>query len=224
MTKQMKLLPKRRITPAERLDNLRSYDEEYIRLYGAVAGLDEVGRGPLAGPVVVACLLLPESSAVLGVHDSKKLSEKQRTTLSLRLLEDAQAVSYGIVDAQDIDTYNIAVATKRASWLAAEELLGQANFVLTDAMPGLQLPIPHASMVRGDNISYRIASASIVAKVYRDRMMQELDKEYPQYGFAKHKGYGTKEHMEAILKHGPCAIHRRSFLKKLLARAEKERP
>ena len=201
---------------ADRLVRMCDFDAPYIEKYGRVAGLDEVGRGPLAGPVVVACLLLPSGSAVVGVNDSKKLSEKKREQLSQELLKESLAVSYGIVDAHEIDEHNIAVATNRASWLAAEELIGQLQFVLTDAMPGLSLPVPHRSIVHGDEQSYRIAAASIVGKVYRDEKMREFDQQYPEYGFAQHKGYGTPQHIAAIQKYGPCPIHRLSFLRRIL--------
>ena len=193
-----------------RIFALMDFDREYRS--GTVAGMDEAGRGPLAGPVVAACVYLPEEPALPWVNDSKKVTEKRREALYGQILA-LGAVGVGVVDESVIDGINILQATKRAFRQAYEAMPQKPDTILVDAVTGLDIPARQVSIVKGDAKSYLIAAASIVAKVARDRMMGEFDGLYPQYGFAKNKGYGTREHMEALKKYGPCPIHRQSFLK-----------
>jgi len=179
-----------------------------------IAGIDEVGRGPLAGPVVTACVSIPFSALVKGVDDSKKLSEKKRESLYPEILKNAKYAKTAWVSPCEIDAINILNATKKAMEQCALDFPG-AMF-LVDAVTGLSLPGNIKSIVHGDAVSYMIAAASIVAKVERDRYMIELDKKYPEYGFARNKGYGTKEHIEAIRMHGPCPEHRMTFIQNFL--------
>jgi len=179
-----------------------------------VAGIDEVGRGPLAGPVVTACIIVPRDKLILGVNDSKKVSEKKREKLFDQLMEAASYVRTGWRTPADIDQVNILNATKEAMDEAAAGAQG-AHF-LVDAVTGLHLPGPSTAIIHGDAESYMIAAASIIAKVTRDRYMIELDKKYPQYGFARNKGYGTPEHIAALKEYGPCPEHRKSFIQGIL--------
>jgi ribonuclease HII len=180
-----------------------------------VAGVDEVGRGPLAGPVVTACVIMPPEPLVEGVRDSKAVkSEAQREALYERILERAVAYSVGVVENPVIDEVNILEATRRAFLQAIRELTPQPEHVLADHVHGLMLPCAHTMLKKGDALSYCVAAASIVAKVTRDRMMREFALEYPQYGFERHKGYCTRAHEEAIRAHGLCPLHRRSFCAK----------
>ncbi|WP_297406803.1 ribonuclease HII [uncultured Akkermansia sp.] len=178
-----------------------------------VAGVDEAGRGPLAGPVVAgAVILLVLAEDLAGLNDSKQLTAAKRERLFLALLECEQAVcSVGVASVEEIDRFNILRATHLAMARAVEGLALRADFCLVDGLPVKGLPVPHRAIVKGDGRSLSIAAASVLAKVTRDRMMTEADASYPQYGFAKHKGYGTKAHMEALRRHGPCPLHRRSF-------------
>lgn len=178
-----------------------------------VAGVDEAGRGPLAGPVVAGAVILPELPEELaGLNDSKQLTAAKRERLFVALLECKQVVwSVGMASVEEIDGLNILRATYLAMARAVEGLRLQADFCLVDGLPVKGLPVPHRAIVKGDGRSLSIAAASVLAKVTRDRMMTEADGSYPQYGFAKHKGYGTKAHMEALRRHGPCPLHRRSF-------------
>lgn len=178
-----------------------------------VAGVDEAGRGPLAGPVVAGAVILPEHPEGLeGLNDSKQLTAARRERLFMALLEGEQVLcSVGIASVEEIDRLNILKATHLAMARAVEGLSVRADFCLVDGLPVKGLPVPHRAIVKGDGRSLSIAAASVLAKVTRDRMMTEADDAYPQYGFAKHKGYGTKAHMEALRKHGPCPLHRRSF-------------
>lgn len=182
-----------------------------------VCGVDEAGRGPLAGPVCAAAVILPENIEIEGLNDSKKLSEKKREALFEVIKEKAVAYSIAYGSLEEIEEINILNATFLAMNRAISELKVNADFALID---GNQVPkgieIPCQTVVKGDAKSASIAAASILAKVTRDRLLLEYDKEYPQYNFKKHKGYGTKEHTELILKYGPSPIHRISFLKKLL--------
>lgn len=178
-----------------------------------VAGVDEAGRGPLAGPVVAGAVILPEHLEGLpGLNDSKQLTAAKREFLFAALLERGDVhCSVGMASAEEIDRINILRATHLAMSRAVQGLSRQADFCLVDGLPVKGLPVPHRAIVKGDGRSLSIAAASVLAKVMRDRMMTEADAEYPQYGFAKHKGYGTKAHMEALRRHGPCPLHRRSF-------------
>ena len=177
-----------------------------------IAGIDEAGRGPLAGPVVVAGVIMPldEHDIIDGVNDSKKLSEKKRNELYDKIIAKALDVQVAIVDHLTIDRDNILNATK-SGMLQCINGFKYVDRVLIDAVK-LDSKVPSLSIVHGDALSYSIAAASIVAKVTRDRLMLEYDKQYPQYNFAKHKGYGTAEHIRLLKEHGPCEIHRRSFI------------
>ena len=179
-----------------------------------IAGIDEVGRGPLAGPVVTACVSIPRDKLVPGVDDSKKLSEKRREALFPLLLEAADYAETCFLGPDVIDGINILNATKRAMETCAAGFGG--DILLIDAMEGLFLPCPARALIHGDALSYMIGAASIVAKVTRDRYMVELDAKYPMYGFARNKGYGTAEHIAALKKYGPCPEHRRSFIRGIL--------
>ena len=179
-----------------------------------VAGMDEAGRGPLAGNVVAACVIMPPSPVIPWVDDSKKLSPKRRDSVFEQIMETALYVGVGRADAREIDEINILQATMNAMRRAAEG--AKANIYLIDAVKNLGLDAPEVPIVHGDAVSYSIAAASIVAKVTRDRELLELDRLYPQYGFAKHKGYGTAEHIAAIRQYGPCPEHRRTFIGKFL--------
>lgn len=183
-----------------------------------IAGIDEAGRGPLAGPVVCACVIMPmdEESIIEGINDSKKLSEKKREFLYGKIIEKAIAYKIVEVDEKTIDEINILNATKLGMKKALEGLNVKPDIVLIDAVK-IDTNLPQENIIKGDALSYNIASASILAKVYRDRLMKELAKEYPQYGFEKHKGYGTKEHIEKLKTYGKCKLHRESFIKNFSA-------
>ncbi|MBR6573295.1 MAG: ribonuclease HII [Clostridia bacterium] len=188
----------------------------YENGFKAVCGVDEAGRGPLCGPVCAAAVILPEGVQLDGVNDSKKLSEKKREALFDVIKEKALAYSVAFATVEEIEEYNILEATFLAMNRAIEGLNIKADYALVD---GNRVPrniqIPCETVVKGDAKSLSIAAASILAKVSRDRLLLEYDKQYPEYNFAKHKGYGTKEHIEAIKKYGPCPIHRASFLTKI---------
>lgn len=180
--------------------------------YRFIAGVDEVGRGCLAGPVVAAaCILDPAIPVPEGLNDSKKLTEKQRAEISAELRVNATAFAVGVVEAGEIDRINILEATKLAMMKAINELKPAADHLLIDALQLKQSSLPQKAIIKGDAISYSIAAASVIAKTYRDDLMCEYDKEYPQYGFAGHKGYGAAVHLEALRLHGPCPLHRLSF-------------
>lgn len=196
----------------QRVANLYKYENECaLRGHKFVAGVDEVGRGPLAGPVVVSAVILPLNFFIEKLNDSKKLSEATREKLYDIILQNALAVNTAVIDEKTIDRVNIYQAAMNGMYQAIYGLKIKPEEVLIDAMPLDSLDIPHQSIIKGDAKSASIAAASIVAKVTRDRMMNEFDKIYPQYGFAQNKGYGTKEHIEALQKYGPCKIHRCSF-------------
>ncbi len=177
-----------------------------------VAGVDEVGRGCLAGAVVAAAVILDIAKPLPeGLNDSKKISAKTRERISEEIKQNCLAYSIGQIEAEEIDRINILQATKKAMRLAIESLNPRADFLLIDAVQLKEVNLPQKAIIHGDAISASIAAASIVAKVYRDNLMRELDKTYPEYGLARHAGYGTKFHFEAIQKHGACAIHRKTF-------------
>ena len=183
-----------------------------------VAGMDEAGRGPLAGPVYAACVVMDREMPILGINDSKKVSPKKRETLAEKIKQEALAYGIGTASVEEIEQYNILNATKMAMRRAWETMHVPQAFLLVDGMDlAKELGVRGAGMAKGDAHSYSIAAASILAKTERDKLMLELDALYPQYCFAQHKGYGTAQHTQAILKHGPCPVHRMSFLKKLLA-------
>ncbi len=198
----------------QRLNEMYAYEKEaFERGYDTVAGLDEAGRGPLAGPVVSACVILPKYCFIEGINDSKKLSPAKREKLYDIIMEKAISVGIGIVDEKTIDEVNILNATKMAMKMAVERVSPGPGLLLIDAMELDGIDIPQKAIVKGDTLSISIAAASIVAKVTRDRLIIEADKKYPLYGFSKHKGYGTREHIDAIKKYGICPIHRVSFTK-----------
>ena len=177
-----------------------------------IAGVDEVGRGCLAGAVVAAAVILDLSKPLpAGLDDSKKLSAKKRESLNEEIRQTAVAYAIAQVEADEIDRINILQATKKAMRLAIGKLSPKADFLLIDAVELKDVSLPQKAIIHGDSISASIAAASIVAKTYRDNLMQEMDKIYPAYGFAKHVGYGTKAHFEALKAHGACPLHRRSF-------------
>ena len=195
------------------MPNFEFEEKLYARGYTAVCGCDEAGRGPLCGPVVAAAVILPSGLVIDGLNDSKKLTEKKREALFEVIKE--KAVAYAIAEAspEEIDDINILNASMLAMCRAVEALSVPADFALIDGNCSRGFKIPTETVVKGDSKSYSIAAASILAKVTRDRQCIELDKQYPEYGIAKHKGYPTKEHMDAVRQHGPAPIYRKSFLK-----------
>ena len=191
------------------------YEEKaWANGYGSVCGVDEAGRGPVAGPVCAAAVILPAGIVIEGLNDSKKLSEKKREKLFDEITANALAWSVSLVDERVIDEINILQATYRAMKQAVDGLTRPAGFVYVDGNRSQGLEQPHECVVSGDAKIPSVAAASIIAKVTRDRLMRQFAEQYPQYGFEKHKGYETKAHDEALLEHGPCPIHRMTFLKK----------
>lgn len=196
----------------QRVDALYKYEYKFQKQgIEYIAGVDEAGRGPLAGPVFVAAVILPIGLYIPKINDSKKISAKVRESIYELLLKEAIAIERSIVDEKTIDRINIYQATINGMYNAILSLKTKPQQVLIDAVPLERLDIPSLSLIKGDAISASIAAASIVAKVERDHMMDEYDKMYPEYGFAQHKGYGTAQHVAALKKYGPCPIHRRSF-------------
>lgn len=196
-----------------RLQQMSEYETKY-QSFARICGIDEAGRGPLAGPVVAGAVVLPKDCEILYLNDSKKLSEKKRELLFAEIKDKALFCEVGIISPGRIDEINILQATYEAMKTAIFKMDPLPDLLLNDAVtiPGVELTqIP---IIKGDAKSISIAAASIMAKVTRDQMMLEYDKQYPEYGFAKHKGYGTKAHIEAIKEHGPCPIHRRTFISK----------
>ena len=202
------------ISREEKIKSLLAFDNVYRQNQAIVAGIDEVGRGPLAGNVVTACVVMPEEPVVYWVDDSKKLSESRREIVYEEILSVALHIGIGQVGPEEIDEINILQATKKAMTEAARSV--PADVFLIDAVRNLGLKGTEIPIIKGDAQSYSIAAASIVAKVFRDRQMREMDSLYPQYGFIRNKGYGTREHIEALRKYGPCPIHRKSFIRNLL--------
>lgn len=205
-----------------RLEGMKEYERKYASC-GFICGIDEAGRGPLAGPVVAAACILPTDCEILYLNDSKKLTEKRREELFVEIHEKAVSFGVGIVSPAVIDEINILQATYEAMRQAVEKLSVRPDVFLNDAVviPGID-ESRQVKIIKGDAKSVSIAAASILAKVTRDHMMEEYDRLYPEYGFAKHKGYGTKAHLDAVREHGMCPIHRRSFLKKFMEREAKE--
>lgn len=197
-----------------RREAMIAHDQPFWAACARVAGMDEAGRGPLAGDVVAACVIMPPSPTVPFVDDSKKLSPERRGRVYEDILNTALYVGVGRAGCGEIDQINILQATMNAMRRAAAG--AEANVYLIDAVKNLGLDAPEIAIVHGDAVSYAIAAASIVAKVTRDREMLEMDKLYPQYGFARHKGYGTAEHIAAIRRFGPCPAHRLTFIGKFL--------
>ncbi len=189
---------------------LQRFDEQYGAGGFAVAGIDEVGRGPLAGNVVTACVIMPRDPLIVWIDDSKKLSESRREKVYQEILDNAICIGIGQVSPQEIDEINILQATRKAMRMAAEKV--PADIYLIDAVKNLGLKGREVPIIKGDAQSYCIAAASIVAKVVRDRQLREMDETYPQYGFGRNKGYGTREHIEAIRRYGPCPEHRKTFI------------
>ena len=199
----------------QRLNELKEIDKSYFKEgYNYICGIDEAGRGPLAGPVVVAAVIMPKDSMIEGVNDSKKVSEKKREKLYELIIEEAISYSVGIVDQNEIDRINILNATKAGLTEAVRTLKVKPELILVDALTNIDTcGVPYQSIIKGDAKSYSIAAASIIAKVTRDRIMREWDKVYPQYGFVAHKGYGTVAHIKALKEYGACPLHRKTFIK-----------
>jgi len=200
----------------ERLHIMTEFERQYLgEGYKLIAGIDEVGRGPLAGPVVAAVVIFAEGVVIPGVNDSKKLSEAKREFLYDEIKEKALAVGVGMADVELIDEINILNATYVAMKRALASLSIQPDYILLDAVTLKDVETPQRGIVKGDTLSHSIAAASIIAKVERDRLISSYDSIYPEYKFSKHKGYGTKEHMDCIRKLGLLPIHRRSFTKNI---------
>lgn len=210
------------MTKAERLEAeikrtelMKEFDREY-KIYGTICGIDEAGRGPLCGPVVAAVVILPDEYNILYINDSKKLSETKREEVYKEIDKYAVAYGVGIVSPERIDEINILQATYEAMRTAIHKLSVTPDILLNDAVTIPMVDIKQVPIIKGDAKSQSIAAASIVAKVTRDHLMEEYDKLYPEYGFAKHKGYGTAAHIKAIKEYGPCPIHRRTFIKNFI--------
>lgn len=203
-----------------RLEKLKEIEEEiYVKNSNIkyICGIDEAGRGPLAGPVVVASVIMPKDSMIEGINDSKKVSEKKREILYDKIIEEAISYGVGIIDSSKIDEINILNATKLGLSTSLKEMEVKPNLILVDALEKIDtLGIPYKSIIKGDALCYSISCASIIAKVTRDRIMRQWDEVYSIYGFNSHKGYGTKAHIEAIKEYGLCPIHRRSFTKNIV--------
>lgn len=197
----------------ERLTNLKQIEQElYQKGFKNICGIDEAGRGPLAGPVVVAGVIMPKDSMIEGINDSKKVSEKKREKLYDLIIEEAISYSVAIIGQDVIDDINILNATKQGVTRVVEELDVKPDLILVDALTHINTKgIPYDSIIKGDAKCYSIAAASILAKVTRDRIMRQWDEIYPQYGFVAHKGYGTAKHIAAIKEYGLCPIHRKTF-------------
>lgn len=199
----------------QRLINLKQYECELrSKGYKYICGIDEAGRGPLAGPVVVASVIMPENSMIEGVNDSKKVSEKKREKLYDLILSEAISYGVGIIGQDEIDEINILNATKKGLTISLQELTQKPDLIIVDALNNIDtLGTKYESIIKGDTKCYSIAAASIIAKVTRDRIMREWDKVYPQYGFVAHKGYGTVAHIKALKEYGACPLHRKTFIK-----------
>ena len=197
-------------------DEQKIYETENIKY---IAGIDEAGRGPLAGPVVVGVVIMPKDSMIEGINDSKKVSEKKREKLYEEITNEAIAWGVGIIDQKEIDEINILNATKKAVTTAIASLKVRPDLILVDALTNIDtLGVPYKSIIKGDAKEYSIAAASIIAKVTRDRIMREWDEVYPEYCFSKHKGYGTANHIKVIKEIGPCMLHRKSFIKNFVGK------
>jgi len=206
-----KRMEKLRVEQA-RIEKLKEFENKYWAEYQYIGGIDEVGRGPLAGPVVTACVVLPKDCSILYINDSKKLSAAKRDELYEIIMKEAVSVGIGVVSEARIDEINILQATYEAMRQAIKESSVELQLLLNDAVTIPEVKIPQVPIIKGDAKSLSIGAASIIAKVTRDRMMVEYDSIYPEYHFASNKGYGSAEHIEALKKYGPCPIHRRSFI------------
>ena len=202
----------------KRLEELKQIEDElYSSGANLICGIDEAGRGPLAGPVIVGAVIMPRDSMIEWVNDSKKISEKKREKLFDVITEEAIAYGVGIIDQKEIDRINILNATKEGLTMAVKELNPKPDLIIVDALSKIDTEgIPYKSIIKGDAKCYSIACASIIAKVTRDRIMRQWDEVYPQYGFIKHKGYGTAAHIAAIKEYGLCPLHRLSFVKNII--------
>lgn len=200
----------------QRMENLKFFERKYGDVFHVICGIDEAGRGPLAGPVVAGAVVFPADTDITGINDSKKLTEKKREELYDLIMEKAVSVGIGMASPQRIDEINILQATYEAMREAISKLSVTPDLLLNDAVTIPELPMKQVAIVKGDAKSVSIGAASIIAKVTRDRLMYEYDKVMPEYGFAKHKGYGTKEHIEAIKKYGSSPIHRTTFIKNFI--------
>jgi len=204
-----------------RLAELYYYETQcFANGYKLIGGVDEAGRGPLVGPVSAACVILKKDFHIPGLNDSKKISERRREELFDIIIDQSLAYGIAMVDNNVIDEINILNATKKAMCDAVSQMNSTPDYLLTDHVKLEMLDIPQLPIVKGDSKSASIAAASILAKVTRDRYMRDMDKEYPVYGFSKNKGYGTKQHIDALKEHGPCPIHRKTFIRKLLGGAD----
>lgn len=199
----------------ERVEELCRFEKEYAA-FSYVCGIDEAGRGPLAGPVVAGAVVLPKDCRILYINDSKKLSEKRREELFELIPKEAVSVGLGIVSHKRIDEINILQATYEAMREAVKQLSCVPNILLNDAVTIPGLPMKQIPIIKGDAKSISIGAASIMAKVTRDHLMEAYDVQFPEYGFAKNKGYGTKQHTDAIKEYGPCPIHRKTFIKNFI--------
>ena len=202
----------------ERLNKLKEFENKlYKDGIKYIAGIDEAGRGPLAGPVVIGCVIMPQDSFIEYVNDSKKVSETKREMLYDKIKNEAIAWSTGIIWQDEIDEINILNATKKALTMAIDNLKVKPDKIIVDALDKIETRgIPYISVIKGDAKIYSISAASIIAKVTRDRIMREYDEIYPEYGFSGHKGYGTAKHIQAIKEHGICSLHRKSFVKNFI--------
>ena len=210
-------MPRQKVDLKEKYAAMSEYENRTREMgISLIAGMDEAGRGPLAGPVVAAAVILDPENPVYGVDDSKKLSPKKRAALKAEIEEKAISVGIGIVDVETIDSINILEATKLAMKKAVAALDPQPQQLLIDAVQLKDLTIPQQPIIKGDALSVSIAAASIIAKETRDEMLKAYDELYPEYGFASHKGYGTKQHMDAIRTYGPLPIHRKTFIKNIV--------
>lgn len=205
-----------RINERERLAELSKREKEFWDKGIYPAGMDEVGRGPLAGPVMTCCVILPAEPLIEYINDSKKVTALRRAKLAPIIEEQAIAIGYGCCTNEEIDELNILNATKLAFKQAYYNMEHECDAVLIDAVTGLDIPAKQYSIIHGDALSYLIGAASIAAKVKRDRYMEQMAEIYPEYGFKRNKGYGTAEHIAALKKYGPCPIHRRSFIGKII--------
>ena len=215
----IKISEKKKETERKRLLEMSEFENKFPEYI--IAGIDEAGRGPLAGPVVAACVVLDRDKEIFYLNDSKKLSEKRRDTLYDEIITSAKAYGIGIIDEKVIDEINILEAThlamkeafENANKMYFEKYHENINMLFVDALKIKNIDVKQVSIVHGDALSISIAAASIIAKVTRDRMMIEYDKKYPEYGFIKHKGYGTKAHIDKLKEIGACELHRKSFIK-----------